>query len=105
VPVRLPTRKPAYSAFLTPWDRVRLPVILGQAYRPSKARRRRSALSHDFRGTAITRLAIAGATVPGIAAITGHSFKTVQDILDKHYVSRDQVLAENAIIKLERAFG
>jgi integrase len=57
---------------------------------------------HDLRGTAVTRLAIAGCTVPEIASITGHSLKDVEDILDKHYLARDQALAETAIRKLER---
>jgi integrase len=57
---------------------------------------------HDLRGSAVTRLAIAGCSVPEIASITGHSLKDVEDILDKHYLSRDQALAENAIEKLER---
>lgn len=57
---------------------------------------------HDFRGTAVVRLAIAGCTVPEIAAITGHSLKDVEAILDKHYLGRDIQLAENAIRKLER---
>jgi len=57
---------------------------------------------HDLRGSAVTRLAIAGCSVPEIASITGHSLKDVEDILDKHYLSRDQALAENAIKKLER---
>jgi len=57
---------------------------------------------HDLRGSAVTRLAIAGCTVPEIASITGHSLKDVEDILDKHYLSRDQALAETAIRKLER---
>jgi integrase len=57
---------------------------------------------HDLRGSAVTRLAIAGCSVPEIAAITGHSLKDVEDILDKHYLSRDQALAETAIRKLER---
>ena len=54
---------------------------------------------HDLRGTAITRLARAGCTVPEIATITGHSLKTVQDILDKHYLHRDVVLATQAMTK------
>jgi integrase len=57
---------------------------------------------HDLRGSAVTRLAIAGCSVPEIASITGHSLKDVEDILDKHYLSRDQQLAENAIRKMER---
>lgn len=56
---------------------------------------------HDLRGTAVTRLAIAGATVPEIAAITGHSLKEVGTILDTHYMHRDPALGEAAIRKLE----
>jgi integrase len=54
---------------------------------------------HDLRGTAITRLARAECTVPQIATITGHSLKTVQNILDRHYLHRDRVLAEQAMRK------
>ncbi|HUD30719.1 MAG TPA: site-specific integrase [Novosphingobium sp.] len=56
---------------------------------------------HDLRGTAVTRLAIAGATVPEIAAITGHSLKEVGSILDTHYMHRDPALGQAAIRKLE----
>jgi len=35
---------------------------------------------HDLRGTAVVRLAIAGATVPQIATFTGHSLKDVEAI-------------------------
>jgi integrase len=56
---------------------------------------------HDLRGTAVTRLAIAGCTESEIAAITGHSLKGVSEILDRHYLSRDNVLGENAMRKLE----
>jgi len=56
---------------------------------------------HDLRGTAVTHLAIAGATVPEIAAITGHSLKEVGNILDAHYMHRDPALGEAAIRKLE----
>jgi len=57
---------------------------------------------HDLRGSAVTRLAVAGATVPQIAAITGHSLGDVQSILDSHYLGDDPRLAETAILKLER---
>jgi integrase len=57
---------------------------------------------HDLRGTAVTRLAIAGCTEAEIATITGHSLHSVRAILDTHYLSRDPALAENAIMKLER---
>lgn len=57
---------------------------------------------HDLRGSAVVRLAIAGATVPEIATFTGHSLKDVEVILDKHYLGRDVRLAENAVRKLEQ---
>jgi integrase len=56
---------------------------------------------HDFRGTAVTRLARAGCTVPEIASITGHSLKEVTTILQAHYLLLDEELASNAIRKLE----
>lgn len=57
---------------------------------------------HDLRGTAVTRLAIAGATPPEIATVTGHSLKDVNEILDAHYLNRDPRLGEAAIRKLEK---
>ena len=57
---------------------------------------------NDLRGTAVTRLALAGCTEAEIAAITGHSLRDVRSILDLHYLHRDPGLAENAIAKLER---
>lgn len=56
---------------------------------------------HDLRGTAVGRLAIAGASVPQIAAVIGHSLKDVEAILDAHYLGRDIQLAEAAVLKLE----
>jgi integrase len=56
---------------------------------------------NDLRGTAVTRLAIAGCTEAEIATITGHSLRDVRSILDAHYLHRDPTLAENAIRKLE----
>jgi integrase len=56
---------------------------------------------HDLRGTAVTRLAIAGCTEAEIATITGHSLRDVRSILDAHYLARDPALGENAIRKLE----
>lgn len=57
---------------------------------------------HDIRGTAVTRLAVAGCTVPEIATITGHDLKTVEEILSKHYLGRVHALGESAIAKLEK---
>lgn len=57
---------------------------------------------HDLRGTAVTRLALASATVPEIAAVTGHSLADVRSILDSNYLHRDPALGVSAIRKLER---
>lgn len=56
---------------------------------------------HDLRGTAVTRLALAGCTVTEIAAITGHSLRDVESILEAHYLGGQTALAEAAIVKLE----
>jgi integrase len=56
---------------------------------------------HDLRGSAVTRLAEAGATVPEIAAITGHSLADVEAILDAHYLGRTTTLAAPGMEKLE----
>jgi integrase len=58
---------------------------------------------HDLRGTAVTRFALAGCTVPEIVTITGHSLRDVGSILDTHYLKRDPELARSAIRKLERS--
>ena len=57
---------------------------------------------HDLRGTAVTKLARAGATVQEIASITGHSLKDVATILDRHYLGDRASLAASGIKKLER---
>jgi integrase len=57
---------------------------------------------HDLRGTAVTRLALVGASETEIATITGHSLRDVHAILDAHYLARDPALGENAIRKLEK---
>lgn len=55
---------------------------------------------HDLRGTAVTRLALAGCTNAQIASITGHSLRDVDAILDAHYLGGREKLAEQAMIKL-----
>ena len=57
---------------------------------------------HDLRGTAVTRLALVGATEAEIATITGHSLRSVRAIIDTHYLWRDPALGDSAITKLER---
>jgi integrase len=60
---------------------------------------------HDLRGTAVTRLALSGCTVPEIAAITGHSPRDVEAILEAHYLGGKVELAEQAIAKLDAKYG
>jgi integrase len=57
---------------------------------------------HDLRGTAITRLALAGATLPEISAVTGHTMRHVEEILAAHYLGGKVELADQAMIKLEQ---
>jgi len=49
----------------------------------------------------VTRLAEAGCSHAEIAAITGHSMRSVNEILDK-YLARTDKLAIAAIAKLEQ---
>lgn len=56
---------------------------------------------HDIRGTAVSRLALAGCTEAEIATLTGHALTNVRSILDSHYLNRDPALAIAAIRKLE----
>lgn len=56
---------------------------------------------NDLRGTAVTRLALAGCSEAEIVSITGHSLNNVHSILDAHYLHRDPALARSAINKLE----
>ena len=54
----------------------------------------------DLRDTAITRLALAGATVAEIRAISGHSLETIHKVL-AHYLAIDDRMADAAIAKLK----
>ena len=49
---------------------------------------------------AVVRPALAGATVPQIATVAGHSLKDVEAIFDALY--RDVLLAVAAVLKLEK---
>jgi integrase len=57
------------------------------------------AQARDLRRTAMVRMAEAGATVPQIASVSGHSIETTQRILDT-YLPRNRDLAEIAITRL-----
>lgn len=54
----------------------------------------------DLRDTGITRLALAGATVAEIRAISGHSLETIHKVL-AHYLALDDRMADAAIAKLK----
>lgn len=56
---------------------------------------------HDLRGTAVTRLALAGCSTSEIATVTGHSLRDAEAIIDSRYLRRDPGLAISAIKKLE----
>lgn len=55
---------------------------------------------HDLRGTTVTLLAEAGCSIGEIVAITGHTIRTAQTILDK-YLARTSRLAYSAMAKFE----
>ena len=46
-------------------------------------------------------LALARCTIPEIRAITGHSMKTITEVL-KHYLALDETMADQAIARLKR---
>jgi integrase len=77
--------------------------VFGAAWRKAcKAAGIEGLTFHDLRGTAATRMAIAGATEPEIASVTGHTLRDIRRVLDAHYLHRHPELAESAIRKLER---
>jgi integrase len=54
----------------------------------------------DFRDTAITRLALAGATLPEIRAISGHKLETIASVL-ANYLALDHRMADAGVAKLK----
>jgi integrase len=57
------------------------------------------AQARDLRRTAMLRMAEAGATVPQIASVSGHSIESTTRILET-YLPRNRGLAEIAITRL-----
>jgi integrase len=57
---------------------------------------------HDLRGTTVTLLSEAGCTPQQIATITGHSLRTVHQIMER-YLARTKGLAEQAIENFENS--
>jgi hypothetical protein len=80
-------------------DRGRLPDVVGQGVERAGVDDA-DVRFNDLRGTAVTRLALAGCTVPQIAGFTGHSLKDVERILQAHYLGGKFELAEQAMTKL-----
>jgi integrase len=81
------------DGFRTSWNKAFAKTTLGDLH------------FHDLRGTAVTRLALAGCTVPEIASITGHSLKDVEALLDAHYLGGKFELAETAMLKMAGKYG
>jgi integrase len=76
--------------------------ILSQAAEAIKDKKEKQRIKDlvfkDLRHTAVTRLAEAGCTVPEIASITGHSFTSINTIIDRYNV-RTLQMAKNAFAK------
>lgn len=53
----------------------------------------------DLRDTAVTWLAMAGATIPEICSITGHTFGSANEIL-KHYLALHPEMADSGLSKM-----
>jgi integrase len=56
---------------------------------------------HDLRGTAVTRLALAGCSEAQIVSVTGHTIGRVKSILEANYLHLDPRLGQGAMAKLE----
>ena len=83
----------------TPWTEDGFRASFAKAQKKAKVS---GVTFNDLRGSCVTRLAVAGATEAEIATISGHTLRDVRSILDSHYLSRDPVLGQSAIDKLER---
>lgn len=79
-----------------PWDRL---YFSQEFVAARKAANIEGLTFNDFRGTAVTTLWEAGAPEAEIASITGHSLKSVGDILDR-YTGRTSKMSANAMTKL-----
>lgn len=57
---------------------------------------------HDMRGTAVTLLSEAGATLPQVCAVTGHTLQSATRILEK-YLARTAAMSKAAIMAFENS--
>jgi integrase len=84
-------------------DRKFRPVAWQRAFATIRGKAGRDHLqARDLRRTFVVNAARAGATVPQIAASTGHSIDHTQAIFE-NYLPRDVHMARAGIIKMERA--
>ena len=74
-------------------------VRFNERFRRTCERAGIDAQARDLRRTAMLRMAEAGATVPQIASVSGHSIEATQRILET-YLPRNRDLAEIAIARL-----
>ena len=70
-----------------------------ERFRRIAGRAKVDAHARDLRRTAMVRMAKAGATVPQIASVSGHSIEATQRILET-YLPRNRDLGEIAIPRL-----
>ena len=73
-----------------PWDQM------------TAAEKRAHVQFRDLRGTAVTLLSEAGASVPQIVAITGHTMQSAHRILER-YLAQTPALSAAAILHFENA--
>ena len=87
----------ANAPFKSDWYRHVFAEVRAEAAKkvPSVAGKR----DQDLRDTAVTWLGRAGATVPQIASITGHSYVSINQVL-RHYLATHPEMADAAIGKL-----
>ncbi len=57
---------------------------------------------HDMRGTAVTLLFEAGATMPQVCAVTGHTLTSANRIIEK-YLARTAAMSSAAILAFENS--
>lgn len=57
---------------------------------------------HDMRGTAVTLLSEAGATLPQVCAVTGHTLQSATRILEK-YLARTAAMSKAAFLAFENS--
>lgn len=68
----------------------------------TKAEKQEQMHFHDMRGTAVTMLSEAGATLQQICAVTGHTLQSATRILEK-YLSRTAAMSKAAILAFENS--